>query len=353
MGDGLDGLLEALGRLIAERFQQTATQQTDNLLTGGGNLLDAFLTKLLGLLSGSVIEWAVRAFFLILGVTARALLLAFGDQAAFLQGILVGAPWELTAGVPEVQRTTLVVQAIAVLCLPLAITWSGFGYMFSFAEGGSQGFAKRLLQGGVLVGLIPRVLDVTLRFVDQLGKALAAAGDAVPGYASMSDAVAEGIVVAAALTPPVSGAPAGALSQTLLALGDNATVVAGAMAFVYALAIVMGGSSAAARIVVLDALYVLSPLAALMLVTPIGGPIFALWARAWGACLFIVLPAGMALKLGSGLIVAFAAGGPFWVAVMATVAVGVYAVLVGRTAFGLGRASFGTTRRIVHVVAGR
>lgn len=347
--DGLDGLLEALGRLVAERFQQTATQQTGELLTGGRSLLD----QLLGALSGNLIEWLVRAVFLVLGVTARALLLAFGPQAEFLQGLLVGAPWELTAGLPEVQATTRVAQAIAFLCLPAAITWSGFGYMWSFAEGGAEGFAKRLLQGGVGIGALPLLLNLSLRFVDALGRALATGGDAVPGYASVSAAVLEGITVAAAVTPPVSGPPATGLSAAMLALGSDATTAAGAVAFVYALALVLGGASAAARIVVLDALYVLSPLAALALVTPIGGAIFAVWARAWAACLLVVLPAGLVLKLASGLIVAFAAGGPLWVALMGGVAVMAYAGIVGRAAFGLAFSAPGTARRIVYVVAGR
>lgn len=348
-GDGLNGLLEGLGKLVAERFQQTATQQTGDLLTGGQSLLD----KLLGALSGNLIEWLVRAVFLVLGVTARSLLLAFGPQAAFLQGILVGAPWELTGGLPEVQATTRAAQAAAMLCLPAAIAWSGLGYQFSFADGGAEGFAKRLLGGGVMIGALPPLLNLSLRFVDDLGKFLAGSGASVPGYAGISDAVLEGIAVAAAVTPPVSGAPAGALSQSMLALASNDTVAAGAIAFVYALAVVMGGAAAAARIVVLDALYVLSPLAALALVTPIGGPIFNVWGRAWTTSLLVILPAGLVLKLGAALILGVASGGPLWSALIGFVAVAAYASIVGRTSFGLAFSAPGTARRIVHVVAGR
>jgi hypothetical protein len=349
----LNALLEAVGRLIAERFQQTSQEQTGDLLTGGGNLLTAFLERLGGMLAGGLIEWLVRAAFLTLGVFARSLLLAFGPQVAFLQGIMVGAPWELTAGLPEVQSTARLAQGAAFLCLPAAIAWSGLGYQFSFTDGGAEGFAKRLIGGGVLIGSFPWLLGLTLQFTDALGKYLLGSGDPVPGYASMSEAVMEGIAVAASVTPPVSGAPAATLSTAMLSLASDATIAAGAVAFVYTLAIIAGGSSAAARIVVLDALYVLSPLVALAYVTPIGGPIFAIFVRSWGTVLLVVIPAGLILKLASALMVAFSAGGPLWVALIGVTAVTAYSVIVGRAAFGLAFSAPGTARRIVHVVAGR
>jgi hypothetical protein len=350
---GLDDLLEALGRLVAERFRETSQEQTGELLTGGGNLLTTFLERLGGMLAGGLIEWLVRAAFLILGVFARSLLLAFGPQVAFMQGIMVGAPWELTAGLPEVQATVRIAQAAAFLSLPAAIAWSGLGYQFSFAEGGSEGFGKRLVGGGVLIGAFPWLLGLTIRFADELGKFMAGSGDVVPGYASMSEAVMEGIVVAAAVTPPVSGAPAGTLSTTMLSLASSTTVAAGAVAFVYTLAIIAGGASATARIVVLDALFVLSPLVALAYVTPIGGPLFNVFIRAWGNVLLIVLPAGLILKLAGALMVATAAGGPLWVALLGVTSVTAYAAIVGRAAFGLAFSAPGMARRVVHVVAGR
>jgi hypothetical protein len=331
-------VLQALGRLIIDRFRETAQEQTTDLLGG---------------FAGGIIEWGVRAVFLLMGVMARALLLAFGPQAEFLQGILVGAPWELTAGLPEVQATTRIAQGIAFALMPVAVAWGGLGYMASYAEGGAEGFAKRVVGGGVLVAFLPFVLDLSLRLVHALGMALASSGGAVPGYASVSEAVMEGIIVASAVAPPVSGPPGGALSQTMLSLASDDSVAAGAIAFVYALAVVLGGAAAAARIAVLDALYVLSPLAALCVMASGGAPFFAVWARAWATVLLIVLPAGMVLKFGAALITAFAAGGPFWVALIGGVAIAMYGTLVGRASFGMALSAPSMARKVVTVVGGK
>jgi hypothetical protein len=344
-----DDILQALGRLIVERFQETSKEQTGDLLAGGGTLLE----RLVQMLSGGFIEWAVRAVFLLAGVTARTLLLAFGPQAEFLRGMLVGVPPELTTGVPEVRDAARVVQIISMGLLPLAIAWSGFGYMFSFTDGGSEGFAKRLVGGGVLVGAFPFLLELAYRVVHQIGMAIAGGGDVIPGYTSISEAVTEGIVVAAAVTPPVSGPPGGALSESMLDLASHDSVAAGAIAFVYAGALVMGGAAAAARIAVLDGLYVLSPLVALALVTPIVSSIFAVWGRALLTCLLVILPAGVILKLAAALMLRVAQGGPLWVALFGAAAVLAYATLVGRASFGLAFSAPGMARRIVTVVGGR
>jgi hypothetical protein len=341
--------LEALGRFLVEKQLEQSREQTGDLLTGGGTLLE----RLVQMLSGGFIEWLVRAVLLLAGVTARTLLLAFGPQAEFLRGMLVGVPPELTTGVPEVQMMTRSVQVIAFLLLPLAVAWSGFGYMFSFTDGGSEGFAKRLVGGGILVGALPFLLEIAFGVVHQLGTAIAGTGDVVPGYASISEAVTEGIVVAAAVTPPVAGPPGSALSESMLDLASHDSIAAGALAFVYAGALVFGGAAAAARIAVLDGLYVLSPLVALALVTPIGAAIFAAWGRALLTCLLVILPAGVILKLAAALMLRVAQGGPLWVVLFGVAAVGAYAALVGRASFGLAFSAPSMARRIVTVVGGR
>jgi hypothetical protein len=331
-------LLQALGRLVVERFRETAQEQTNDLLGG---------------LAENLIGWFVQAVFLFMGIAARSLLLFFGPQVAFLQGILVGAPWELTAGLPEVQAITRVAQVASFALLPVAIAWSGMGYMASFVDGGSEGFAKRILGGAILVAFIPLMLDMSLRIVHALGMALAGGGETIPGYGSINQAVLEGIAVASAVTPPISGRPGGDLSRTMLSFAENETTAAGAIAFVYALAVVMGGAAAAVRIVVLDALYVLSPLAALCLATPFGAAIFSVWSRAWAVALLVVLPAGLILRLSAALLVRFSEGGPLWVALIGMASVVAYAVIVGRTGFGMALSAPATARRIVGVVATR
>lgn len=339
----VDDLLAALGRLIVERFRETAQEQTDELLTGNEGILQRFV--------GPLAATLLRLVFLLVGVAARAMLTAFGPQAEFLHGVMAGAPWELTAGLPEVRDTARLAQSIAFLALPAVIAWGGLGYQFSFTDGGAPEFGKRVVLGGVLMGSILPLLDLSLRAVHALGVALVGSGDVVPGYASVSEAVFESVTVLAGANPAISGPPGSPLSQAALSLASDDTVAAGAVALVYALALLLGGGSAAGRIAILDALYVLAPLAALAGAVPIGQAIFSVWLRAWATCLLVVLPAGLLLKFAAALLERFAVGGPVWVALIGGVAVFFYAALVGRACFGIAWSAPGAAKRIVHVVA--